>query len=233
MGGFSSDDGQGLNALPLPFANPTPTLKYFGWCIIGMKDKDALIILGGILTSYYLFVAKPQQQFKENVAGVVDRVINIFTPAPDPHVTVIPTTPAQAKEQAVQQAAIRSVGGRGVTQVEMAQAGIPRADQVRYIPFAEQIGYTEQPIISAGAYENLLSKSPASAGLPLTATVGAVQTQPAFTGGGITATVLPALQQFWVNPLTGTKMGAYVAGQTPQSVLSLRGQDIYPAIRSY
>ena len=37
--------------------------------------------------------------------------------------------------------------------------------------------------------------------------------------------------QFWINPLTQENMGAYVAGHTPQAVLDLRAEDIFPAVR--
>ncbi len=107
---------------------------------------------------------------------------------------------------------------------------------VRQIPFAEQIGFTEFPIITS---EQLEARKRAEISPPRLPVV-----QEFFRGETSITDLMQQLAQrkeqpsaqasgqFWVNPITGASIAPFVPGQTPAAVKRLRQKDIFPAIRS-
>ena len=106
------------------------------------------------------------------------------------------------------------------------------------LAYQEAIGV---PIVTAEQYAAMQAAAIAPEAVPEAAPpLATLITAPGYQAGlqkqyaAIAAAQQMASGQFWVNPVTGAQMLPYVAGEpTPPSVLRLREQDIYPAIRGF
>ena len=111
--------------------------------------------------------------------------------------------------------------------------------EVRIIPFEEQASFREQPLITVEQLEEIKAGRGSAAEAPQQISA---QPQPFIRLAGLQ---IPTPQRaapvsfvsagppgpYWVNPTSGGFLAPFVRGETPASVLELRQEDIFPAIR--
>lgn len=198
--------------------------------------KTIHLILGGIVA--YL-ILKPAQK----VAAAAPSVLSLFP--------FFPTTAAAGLANPFQfvtqpfvdagQAAFNELipGVPVVEQPLRTYAPIPDVRTIP-IPSPERLAYQEAIGVPIVTPEQLIRQTPQApaidysdpsqfasvggASVPLRNIPARQQSAPSIQG--------PESSQVWVNPITQAILGSYVPGETPPSVLRLRGQDIFPSIRT-
>lgn len=193
-----------------------------------MKTTNLLLLMGGAAAAYYFLVKKPLQaaaEIPQQIAQAVTQpplVIAPWQPVTQPAVELGKDLASSIIEGLAGQQPLRTY--EPVPEVRPvlteATATVPGTSfpvSPQRLAYQEAIGV---PIVTP---EQLAAPQAAPTGLQYLLETAAAP-------GGVLAQQPSG--QFWVNPLTQERLGAYVPGQTPASVLALREQDIMPAIRS-